>query len=169
MNGLVRGTICLAVMTAAACGTARAEAACWDERSAAAAKIRDLQSRLMVGTLQCRAVGHDILESYNGFVRANRSSIQAANATIKAQLATDGAATAERRYDAFATALANSYGAAATSDEVCVGLAALADDAAAAAGDIPRLIELADRIDSRPDLPGGRCPISFAATATTLD
>jgi hypothetical protein len=166
---MVRGTICLAVMTAAVCGAARAEAGCWDERSAAAAKIRDLQSRLMVGTLQCRAFGHDMLESYNGFVRANRSSIQAANAAIKAQLASDGAEAAERRYDSFTTALANSYGAAATSDESCAGLSVLAGDAAAAAGDIGRLLELADRVDSRPELPGGRCPISFAATSASLD
>lgn len=169
MRNRVRETICLAAMAAAFGSAARAEAGCWDQRSAAAASIRDLQSRLMVGTLQCRAYGRDILDSYNGFVRANRSSIQAANAAIKAQLATDGADTAERRYDAFATALANSYGATATSDEGCAGLAVLAEDAAAAAGDIGRLLELADRVETRPELPGGRCPISFAATAASLD
>ena len=141
----------------------QAGAVCWSEASAAAASIRDLQSRLMVGTLRCNALGLDITEPYNRFVRANRVSLQSANAAIKAQLAADGAATAERRYDSFTTALANQYGAAATTGEVCAELANLALEASEAAGDKALLLELAERYEERPELPDGRCPAPLAA------
>jgi hypothetical protein len=149
---------------AAALGVAgKAGAVCWNETSAAAATIRDLQSRLMVGTLRCNAYGLDITEPYNRFVRSNRVSLQAANAAIKAQLAADGAASAEQRYDSFTTALANQYGAAATSGEVCAELANLALEAAEAAGDQHALVALAERYEARPALPDGRCAVPLAS------
>ena len=155
-----------AAALAAALGFAgQAGAVCWSEASAAAATIRDLQSRLMVGTLRCNAFGLDITEPYNRFVRSNRESLQAANATIKAQLAADGPASAERRYDSFTTALANQYGAAATSGEVCAELANLAVEAAEAAGDQQLLVALAERYEPRPALPDGRCSLPLALIA----
>src|SRR5438067_1922942 len=84
-------------------------ATCWKPEGAAAAKLRDLQSRLMVATLRCRAIGADIEASYSNFVRSNRQTIKAANDLLKAQFAT-GDKAGERAYDSFATALANQYG-----------------------------------------------------------
>ena len=54
-------------------------------------------------------------------------------------------AAGETHYDRFATALANAYG----------------DDATDA--DIRRLVALAERRGAAPLLPGGQCPVTFAA------
>ena len=137
-------------------------AGCWKPEGAAAAKLRDLQSRLMVATLRCRAIGADIEASYGNFVRSNRQTIQAANDLLKAQFAT-GDKAGERAYDSFATALANQYGGDATTEELCHGFAAAAEDAAAAGGDLGALLSVADRLGPPPALPGGQCPVSFAA------
>ncbi|MBV9930314.1 MAG: hypothetical protein JO013_05160 [Alphaproteobacteria bacterium] len=138
-------------------------AGCWKTEGAAAAKVRDLQSRLMVATLRCRAIGADIEASYGAFVRNNRETIQAANALLKAQFAT-GDKVGERAYDSFATALANQYGADATTPELCRDAAAAAEDAAAAGGELARLLAVADRLGPPPALPGGPCQaVSFAS------
>jgi hypothetical protein len=156
----------LAVSTAAAllaAQPARAAMGCWDHQQAAAAKVRDLQSRLMVATLRCRAMGMDVLATYNDFVRQNRDTLQAANGLIKAQFDTGYGKDGATYYDHFATGLANHYGGDATNGAVCSDTAAAAADAAAAAGDIGKLLDIADRLGPTPDLPGGECPISFAA------
>jgi hypothetical protein len=153
-----------AVSTAAAMLAAQpAEAAmgCWNQQQAAAAKVRDLQSRLMVATLRCQAMGVSVLSPYNDFVRQNRDTLQAANGVIKAQFdafyGKDGAAS----YDHFATGLANRYGGDATNEQICGDTAAAAQEAADAAGDIGKLLDIADRFGPTPELPGGECAISF--------
>ena len=152
-----------ALAAAALLFAAPAQAAgCWKPEGAAAAKLRDLQSRLMVATLRCRAIGADIEASYGNFVRSNRQTIQAANDLLKAQFAT-GDKVGERAYDSFATALANQYGGDPTTQELCHGFAAAAEDAAAAGGDLARLLDVADRLGPPPSLPGGQCRVSFAA------
>jgi hypothetical protein len=160
MRIFVKGAAGLAA--AALLSAAQAQAAgCWKPEGAAAAKLRDLQSRLMVATLRCRAIGADIEQSYSAFVRSNREAIQAANAILKAQFAT-GDKVGERAYDSFATALANQYGGDATTPEICQSAAAAAEDAAAAGGELGRLLAVAERLGPPPPLPGGECPVSFA-------
>jgi hypothetical protein len=141
----------------------QAAAACWGPQEAAAAKVRDLQSRLMVATLRCRAMGYDMLASYNDFVNANRDTLQAANGVIKAQFETGAGADGETLYDHFITALANAYGGDATSEEICEATSSAAGDGAAAAGDATRLVAIADRFGRGPDLPSGECPITFSS------
>ena len=136
--------------------------ACWDQNEAAAAKLRDLQSKLMVETLRCKAIGIDVHEAYNGFVRSNRETIQAANATMKAEFVEAGGARATQEYDRFATALANAYGEGLTTTETCAATSSLAHEASAAEGDIQALLALAEKAGSQPALPGQRCPIVFA-------
>jgi len=138
---------------------------CWNGTQVAAAKIRDLQSRLMVASLRCQAMGVSIVPAYNRFVRANRTTIQGANGVIMAQFRAGHGSQAQTHYDRFATALANVYGADATDGDVCGEMAAVAEEAAAAEGDIPRLIAIADRFGVSPALPGGECRISFASAA----
>jgi hypothetical protein len=142
---------------------ASAAMSCWDEHETAAAKIRDLQSRLMVATLRCRAMGIDVLTAYNDFVRINRSTLQEANGVIKAQFDRGYGQDGQRFYDSFTTAMANQYGADATSGAVCDETAAVAAEAVAAEGDVVRLVELADRFGRSPELPGGVCPITLMA------
>ena len=63
MFGRGRKIGCCLAATAMAAGAVPAHAAmsCWNENETAAARVRDLQSRLMVDALRCRAYGIDIL------------------------------------------------------------------------------------------------------------
>jgi len=144
---------------------AQAAMSCWNETQTAAAQVRNLQSRLMVASLRCVAMGHDVTPAYNRFVRASRATIQGANGVIMAQFRAGHGGAAQLHYDRFATMLANAYGADDTTEQVCAETAMIADEAARAAGDARRLVEIADRLGAAPQLPGGRCGLSFAAAA----
>jgi hypothetical protein len=122
--------------------TANATAGCWNDTQLAAAKVRDLQSRLMVASLRCQAMGVNVIASYNNFVQANRETIQGANAVIMAQFQSGFGSDAQTHYDRFATALANLYGDDATSRDICEDTAAIAEDAASANGDIRQLVAI---------------------------
>ncbi|HYJ28845.1 MAG TPA: hypothetical protein VEW25_00710, partial [Allosphingosinicella sp.] len=57
------GLCITAAMMAMVAVPAEATMGCWNESQVAAARVRDLQSRLMVDALRCRAFGIDILEA----------------------------------------------------------------------------------------------------------
>lgn len=160
---MMKGAVGLAVSVLMSVQPAQAAMSCWGPQEAAAAKVRDLQSRLMVATMRCRAMGVDVLTQYNQFVRDNRETIQQANGVLKAQFSSGYGSEGQTFYDRFTTALANEYGAEPTSGEICDQVAGEAAEAAAARGDIRRLLELADRLGPTPQLPGGECPISFSS------
>jgi len=165
MLGLTRKGGVLAATAAMLCVSVPANAAmgCWDQTQVAAAKIRDLQSRLMVATLRCSAMGAEISPAYNRFIAANRKTIQSANTVIMAAFrAGHGPRAGEVQYDRFATSLANIYGDDATDPDICADTEATAEEAAEAAGDIRALVALAERTGGSPTLPGGQCPVSFA-------
>ena len=167
-NFAVKAGLCLAALTIGLGQPANAAMACWDRKNAAAAKIRDLQSRLMVATMRCQAMGIDVLSAYNAFVTSNRSTIQAANGVIKAQFAAGYGPAAQAEYDSFTTALANAYGGDSTSAEICQETAAVAQEAVATNGDIAQLLDIAERVGVEPVLPGGECPITFASVAASV-
>jgi hypothetical protein len=144
---------------------ASAAMACWGHQEAAAAMVRDLQSRLMVATMRCHALGIDLTSVYNDFVRISRPTLQAANGLIRAQFVAGYGADGETQYDRFATALANEYGDDPTTVEICGETAMAAVEAADAQGDVTSLLGLADRLGAAPALPGGPCPVSFSALA----
>jgi hypothetical protein len=166
MSGRIRkgGLYAAAAIMLGVAMPAHAVMGCWNPTQVAAAKVRDLQSRLMVATLRCQAMGADVTGAYNNFLRANLTTIQGANQVLLAQFRSGfGNAQAETQYDHFATSLANAYGADATSPEVCHDTATLADEAAAAQGDIRQLVALEERLGFESELPGGVCTVSFAA------
>lgn len=157
------GKAAIAAATAALClANAPANAAgCWSREEAAAAKVRELQTMLMVGALRCRASGIDILPSYNAFVSANRQAITAMNDRLKAHFAVSGPAEGQRRYDRFTTSLANAYGAGETGPESCAEMADLADEARGASGSA-ELIAIAERSVPASEPSGGSCPTVLA-------
>jgi hypothetical protein len=166
MSGQMKKGGVLAATAILLCVSMPAQAAmgCWNSTQVAAAKVRDLQSRLMVATLRCQAMGADVSGAYNRFVRANRTTIQGANAVLLAQFRTGyGSSQGQTQYDRFATALANIYGDDATDHGICADTAALAEEAAAADGDIRRLVAIEDRFGFSSTLPGGECGYSFAS------
>lgn len=136
---------------------AQAAMGCWNAQRTAAAKVRDLQSRLMVAALRCKAIGVDVAGAYNEFVRRNREALQATNGLIHAQFETGYGKDADLYYDRFATSLANRYGGDATNAEVCDEIASAAQEGAEAAGDLGKLLAIADRFGPAPELPGGAC------------
>ena len=139
-----------------------AQAGCWAPAERESASVRELQTMLMVASLRCHAMGIDIVGDYNGFMRASRNTIEAANRTIKLHFAAAGGGQDE--YDRFTTSLANTYGDDATDPAACAEAAATAHEAA---GSADQLIHLAvNRVFPR-TLPGGSCggPV---ATATSL-
>jgi hypothetical protein len=168
MNGrtIRRGLFASAAVLLCVSAPAQAVMGCWNETQVAAAKVRDLQSRLMVATLRCQAMGVNVSDAYNRFIAGNRATIQGANGVIMAAFRAGHGGQAQTHYDRFATALANIYGDDATNQDVCAETAAVAEEAAAAAGDIARLVTIAERFGAVPDLPGGQCTVSFAAVAT---
>jgi hypothetical protein len=164
-----KGGLCIAAtLMALEAVPAHAAMSCWNESQVAAAQVRDLQSRLMVDALRCRAFGIDILGAYNEFVRTNRATLQAANAVIMAQFSRGFGSGAQTEYDRFATSLANAYGADRTTGESCAEAASVAAEAVAANGDVERLVAIEQRFGPAPSVPGGQCPISFE-TASALD
>lgn len=146
---------------------AQAVMGCWNDTQMAAAQVRNLQSRLMVASLRCAAMGYDVTPAYNRFVRASRETIQGANGVIMAQFRAGHGTSAQLHYDRFATTLANAYGADSTSEELCAETAMLADEAAQAAGDARLLVDIAERLGAAPALPGGRCGLTFASAAAS--
>lgn len=165
MNGQMRkgGVFAAAAMMLGLAMPANAAMGCWNQTQVAAAQVRDLQSRLMVATLRCSAMGVDVTPAYNRFVAANRATIQGANGVLMATFRAGHGGEAQAHYDRFATALANIYGDDATDREVCAETAMVAEEAAAAAGDIRLLVTIAHRLGDAPALPGGQCGISFAS------
>ena len=160
-NRVLKGALGLAAASLLFASPARAEMDCWGPKEAAAAKLRDLQSRLMVATMRCRAMGVDVLGPYNDFVRINRDTIQAANGVIKARFVAGHGQDGMNQYDRFTTALANEYGDDPTDGAICEETAMIAVEAASAQGDVDLLLALADRMGPPPILPGGQCTVSF--------
>src|SRR3546814_9234714 len=84
---------------------------CWQASEVAAAKVRDLQTRMMVAGLQWRGYGPEMLATYNRFVVVHRTSIQRDNRVLRARfIRSDGRSDGQRGYDRYTTALANAYG-----------------------------------------------------------
>ena len=165
MTGLNKGRAALVAGAMMICVpvTAQAQVGCWDQTQVAAAKVRDLQSRLMVATLRCSAMGVNVAPAYNRFLAANRETIRDANAVLMNQFQATHGRQAQVQYDRFTTAMANIYGDDATSSSVCAETEVLAGEAADAAGDIDALVAIEDRLGFVSSLPGGQCTVSFAA------
>ncbi|MET0271111.1 MAG: hypothetical protein ABW173_11860 [Sphingomonas sp.] len=151
------GAVCALIGLAAATPAA---AGCWTAPEREAAQIRELQTMLMVAALRCHAVGIEITGDYNGFVRASRPAIEAANLRIKTHFAADGGTQAD--YDRFTTALANAYGDAQTDAATCAEAVEIARAGAAPAAALAHLA--ANRLFPRA-LPGDTCAASPAVAS----
>lgn len=85
--------------------------ACWTGAAQDAAKIKHLNTMLMVTALRCRGTAENFLPQYNQFVARHNSLIGAQNAELRNHLsATYGARGAEGALDRMSIGYANSYG-----------------------------------------------------------
>lgn len=148
----------LAAVCAALLVTTPAQSACWSGNDTSAARIRDLQTFLMVETLRCQVMGFDLTSDYNGFLRGNRAALEAANTSLKSFfIAADGPVFGRQSYDRFTTTLANAYGAGHTNAETCQNARDTALEAAMMDNDAEGLLTIAERQGLMPRLPGGIC------------
>ncbi|MFN3451696.1 MAG: hypothetical protein ACK4ZE_06015 [Sphingorhabdus sp.] len=85
--------------------------ACWTNAAQEAAKIKHLNTMLMVTALRCRNTADNFLLHYNRFVVKHNSLIGSQNAELRKHLsATYGARGAEDALDRMSIGYANSYG-----------------------------------------------------------
>lgn len=160
---MAKGVVTLLALVALA---APAKAGCWTEAAWTAARVRELDTMLMVEALRCRRTSHNFIETYNKFVTTSRPALVRANTTLRAHFATEvGQARALSAFDDYATRVANRYGAG-QEGLGCADLASIAEAAAAAAGSGQPLAELAAIADLQPVLPGARCKAEPLPTLT---
>jgi hypothetical protein len=146
-------------LLAMAVPASQAQAACWTKTAEEAARIRDMDTMLMVTALRCRQTGDDFLPAYNRFVKESRPALLRVNETLRAHFAPAGGLNA---YDHYVTSLANGYGAG-TGDLSCANTASVLDAAIAERGSYEGLSRLAEATGGGPLLPGGRCSMTLAA------
>jgi hypothetical protein len=149
----------LSTFLASATVATTAQAKCWSASAVDAAKVRDLETMLMVSALRCRATGHDFLSGYNHFIRTSRGALTHANDALRAHFVAAGSGL--NGYDRYVTSLANRYGAGSEGLN-CRDMASINDAAMREGHNFSGLLRLAERAEVEPVLAGGRCTITVA-------
>jgi hypothetical protein len=148
-------------LAATAIIAAPAHASCWKADQVAAAKVRDLETMLMVSALRCRAQGN-MLARYNKFVVQARPALMQVNDTLRTHFAESvGPGRALNAYDSYVTRIANRYGAGADGLS-CSDLSSITDAAVSERPSFQALAALAERAGVEPLLDGGSCSVSYA-------
>ena len=147
-----------AIAAAIALPATSAQAQCWSEAAVTAAKIRDMETMLMVASLRCRRHSNRMLADYNHFVRQSRAALVRVNEELRLHFAPAGGLNA---YDSYVTAIANRYGAGAEG-LTCEDMASILSAANAEGGSFQGLARLASDAGVEPVLGGRRCPMTIA-------
>lgn len=147
-----------AMLVAFAVPATAVQARCWSEASVTAAKIRDMETMLMVASLRCRAGNPRMLSAYNSFIRQSRPALTQVNDQLRVHFAPAGGLNA---YDRYVTSIANRYGGGAEGLD-CRDFASILEAASAERGSYTGLARLADAAKVDPVLKGGRCALSVA-------
>lgn len=157
MGNFIKSTLAAVILVAVPVNAA--QAACWTETAISAAKVRDMETMLMVSALRCRTADPSILPAYNNFVRTSRVALTQVNDTLRRQFADQGGLNG---YDRYVTSIANRYGAGAeglTCDDMSSILAAAQSESGSLAG----LARLATAANVEPVLTGSRCNVVVAS------
>jgi alpha-D-ribose 1-methylphosphonate 5-triphosphate diphosphatase PhnM len=155
-RGLLRVAAAVAL---SAVSVTSAQAACWNDAAVSAAKVRDLETMLMVSALRCRASDNAMLKQYNRFVVTSRSALASVNQTLRDHFAGSGGLNA---YDRYVTSIANRYGAGADGLG-CDDMTSILSAAEAEGGSLAGLTRLANDAGVEPRLSGERCAKTYAA------
>jgi hypothetical protein len=154
-----RWTKFAATLAFAALSIAPVQATCWSSAAADAARVRDMETMLMVSALRCKMTGKDVLSAYNLFVRTSRTALTEVNDSLRLHFTTSGGLNA---YDRYVTSIANRYGAGADGLN-CNDIASILSAANAEGGSKAGLVRLSRDADVRPVLQGGLCAREIAA------
>jgi hypothetical protein len=134
-------------------------AKCWTADAEDAARIRTMETMLMVGALRCRSSSRGFLTDYNKFVAQSRPALVRVNQTLRMHFAPSGGIDA---YDRYVTSIANRYGAGVQGLD-CRDMSSILKAASAERGSYAGLSRMARSTAVSPDLRGGRCPTKVAA------
>ena len=156
MGSIIKSAIAAAAM--AAVPVTSAQAACWGETAINAAKVRDMETMLMVSALRCRSANPNILPAYNAFIRSSRVALTQVNDTLRRQFADQGGLNG---YDRYVTSIANRYGAGAEGLS-CDDMASILSAAQSERGSLAGLARLATVANVEPVLTDRRCPLVVA-------
>lgn len=101
----------LCVAPAMAATSANIDAPCWNASSIEAAKLRQLDVMLLVGSLRCRANANDFRPEYDAFLTKHRTELGKANQIILTDFRNRvGAVNAFNALDKASVKMANGYG-----------------------------------------------------------
>lgn len=159
MTGFIRKAALAAVLAAL---TVQPAQACWSNASQDAAKIKHLNTMLMVTALRCRNTPDNFLPQYNRFVAKHNALIGSQNNLLKTQLAqTSGAGGALNALDRMSIGYANSYGNGHRNMN-CGELKQLALDLSTQSHGVSTMAALADRVVVGQSWSGKACAVSIA-------
>jgi hypothetical protein len=138
---------------------------CWSGEAFDAARVRELESMLMVAALRCRTEGSNLLTQYNAFIGESRPALIKINDRLRQHFTRSvGPIKSLNAYDSFVTSLANRYGAGASGLN-CGDMESILSAALAEKGSIEGLIRLARDADMTPVPQTALCTVSQSETA----
>lgn len=143
---------------------AAGEAQCWQSYEIEAARVRDLQVMLMLGSLKCRATNSEITGKYDKFYEKTGQLDKYNNALKLHFMRENGISGGQDAYNDFITRLANSHSVGMQSAGFCQMADTLLTLAVnAGESDIP---VLARNFSERPAGVGDMCEATTAAAVT---
>jgi len=143
---------------------AAGEAQCWQSYEIEAARVRDLQVMLMLGSLKCRATNSEIAGKYDKFYEKTGPLDKYNNALKLHFMRENGISGGQDAYNDFITRLANSHSVGMQSAGFCQMADTLLTLAVnAGESDIP---VLARNFSERPAGVGDMCEATTAAAVT---
>jgi hypothetical protein len=159
MTSILRKAALAAVVAAL---TVQPAQACWTNASQDAAKIKHLNTMLMVTALRCRNTPDNFLPQYNRFVTKHNALIGSQNNVLKSHLAqTYGAGGAVNALDKMSIGFANSYGNG-HKRMGCRELKQLATDLSTQPHGVATMAAIADQSVDAKSWVGQACPVSIA-------
>lgn len=137
----------------------QAAAGCWSPQLVQAAKLRQLDVLLMVGSLRCRSGAQDYRAAYDRFLLRHRPQLGKVNAQILGEMRVKlGAAGALDALDRASVRMANHYG-----EQASYGCRDLGEVAAALAESGPEALPAAAGVLVGEDVALEACPVQVAA------
>jgi hypothetical protein len=136
--------------------------ACWTNAAQDAAKIKHLNTMLMVTALRCRNTADNFLPHYNRFVAKHNGLIGSQNSVLKSHLAaTYGSGGALNALDRMSIGYANSYG---TGHRLmgCSELKELANKLSSEPHGVVTMAAAADLVVTGQSWSGATCPTRMA-------